>query len=113
MLMLSTKVIQRILYHALKGKVLILTPKTEQAERIRLEIKSYVKSVMSKNISVYDSAEGLHISGFEYVYVMTADKWNNATYRLKFGGLVLVTDTDIQPKFIEDGNTFKRLPTEE
>ena len=111
--MMSTKVIQRILYHALKGKVLILTPKTEQAERIRLEIKSYVKSVMSKNISVYDSAEGLHIGGFEYVYVMTADKWNNAAYRLKFGGLVLVTDPTIQPKFIEDGNTAKRLPISE
>ena len=110
--MLSTKVIQRILYHALKGKVLILTPKAEQAERIRLEIKSYVKSVMSKNISVYDSAEGLHIGGFEYVYVMTADKWNNAAYRLKFGDLVLVTDAAIQPKFMADGNEIKRLPVE-
>lgn len=111
--MLSTKVIQRILYHATKNKVLILTNKAEQAERIRLEIKSYVKSVMSKNISVYDNAEGLHIGGFEYVYVMTADKWNEAAYRLNFGGLVLVTDPTIQPKFIEDGNTVKRLPISE
>lgn len=111
--MLSTKVIQRILYHATRNKVLILTNKAEQAERIRVEIKSYVRSVMSKHINVTEGLEGVSIGGYEYIYILTEQKWNEAAYRLKFGGLVLVTDTDIQPKFIEDGNEIKRLPISE
>ncbi len=68
---------------------------------------------MSKHINVTEGLEGVGIGGYEYIYILTEKKWNEADYRLKFGGLVLVTDDKIQPRFIEDGNTVKRLPAEE
>ena len=105
---ISPEVARRIIIRALDQKILIIAD-DDIARKIRTDIKTQIKS-MGSYIKVYDSVDGVSAAFIEMIYVMSLVRWNSKK-RLKFDGLVLITDEKIfKPQYLADGVKICRLP---
>lgn len=113
-MLITIKNLRSILCKAIKDEVLIVTQKYETAAEIRKETAAFVRQFISIDLHVITDSDGVIIGGYQRIYVMALEKWNNYKRYLPFKGVVFITDKSTRDKinYIGDCKVYL-LPIDE